>query len=624
MAPILDLIHSHDAPEHTPLGEVLIARGIVDEASILRAVERQRREGGRLGELLVMAGALKWPDLAEALGAQLGIATIDLIQQPVDASLLNAQARESYRLHGWIPWRKEGDTLIVAAKDMTPALLQEVRHWVGLSVPLAFLLTSPRDIQHTLATHYASALDAHALHDLRQRYPLWSAQRQSGDGWAFASLYGLVAVVALSPFYAPLFLSVLVFCNVLFLGAVLFKWVLVHEGRHRVAPPPHHSLPDNGLPIYSVLVPLYAEAESVPGILAALAALDYPKHRLDVKLVIESDDAETLSAAYEAHPPAYVEILRVPVSQPRTKPKACNYALQFAHGEYVTIYDAEDRPDSDQLRKAVVMFLQSPPDVVCLQARLNYYNRHESWLTRFFALEYALLFDRMIPALSARGIPIPLGGTSNHIALGRLRALGAWDPYNVTEDADLGLRLAAAGLKTMPLDSLTWEEAPLTLRPWLKQRARWVKGYLTTWMVHTRAPAQLIHHCGVSGMLGLQFLIGGASLIYLLAPVLWSISALWLVMPHWLPALPSSIAYLNLLTLMLGFISQWHMAASIRLDLGWRGMKMAVFGFPFYWFLHSVASFRALWQLIFSPFHWDKTSHGLTTVKDRQIPPSVA
>lgn len=601
------------------------AQVAVSEEALQQALDRQRREGGRLGEHLVMQGECSWPELAEALGAQLGIATVDLLTDPPDASLLEHRALESYRQYGWLPWRRNDNTLVIAALDLTPLLLDEIHHWVGHETPLAFLLTSPRDIQRTLAICFSEVMDDTARMGLRRRYPIWSAWPRKGDGWTLTGIVTLIGIILLAPLSLGLLQPVLIGANILFLGSVLFKWQLTREGRHVAWPQGAASpLPEDGLPVYTVLVPLYREASSVPGILAALDGLDYPRHKLDVKLVIEADDAETYQAALAARPPAYVELLRVPVSQPRTKPKACNYALQFARGEYITIYDAEDRPAPDQLRKAVALFMASPPEVVCLQARLNYYNRDENWLSRLFALEYALLFDRMIPALYARGIPIPLGGTSNHIALRRLRRLGAWDPFNVTEDADLGLRLAAAGLKTLPLDSLTLEEAPLHTCPWLRQRSRWIKGYLMTWIVHLRTPGRINRHYGFKGWLGLQFLIGGASLIYLISPLLWAICFGWWVLPLGLEEAPVWLRNFCWLTLSVGLLAQWHMARSIARQHGWQWMKTAVFCFPFYWLLHSLASFKALWQLVFAPFHWEKTEHGLTRVQGRQIPQESA
>lgn len=235
---------------------------------------------------------------------------------------------------------------------------------------------------------------------------------------------------------------------------------------------------DADLPTYTVLVPLYREARVVPALLAHLASLDYPASKLEVLLLVEEDDHETLAAVQAAKPPAYFTLLTLPPGQPRTKPKALNVGLLFARGEFLVVYDAEDRPEPDQLKKAVVAFRKGSEHLTCVQAALNYYNREENSLTRLFAMEYAHWFDYLLPGLFQLGLPMPLGGTSNHFRTERLRQLGGWDPFNVTEDADLGLRMAGRGLTVAVLNSTTWEEAPHHLTAWIRQRSRWIKGYM--------------------------------------------------------------------------------------------------------------------------------------------------
>jgi len=199
-----------------------------------------------------------------------------------------------------------------------------------------------------------------------------------------------------------------------------------------------------------------------------------------------------------------VRIIVVPDGQPRTKPKACNVGLRFAHGEFLVIYDAEDRPAPDQLRRAVAAFRAAPPEMVCLQARLSYWNVDENALTRFFTLEYAHWFDLMLDGLAALRLPIPLGGTSNHFRVQPLRMVGAWDPHNVTEDADLGLRVAAQGMTVSTLASTTLEEACCRPWPWIKQRTRWIKGYMQTALVHTRHPIRFVRAAGLHAAATLQ------------------------------------------------------------------------------------------------------------------------
>ena len=214
--------------------------------------------------------------------------------------------------------------------------------------------------------------------------------------------------------------------------------------------------------------------------------------------MVEEDDLETVAAAkalLDGDVP--FEIIEVPPGGPRTKPKAANYALAFARGEYLVVYDAEDRPERDQLKKAVATFRASPRQTACLQARLNFYNADHNWLTKMFALDYALWFDTLLPGLDRIGVPMPLGGTSNHFRTSVLRDIGGWDAFNVTEDADIGIRLSQLGYRVSMLDSNTFEEAPVTIGAWLKQRSRWLKGYMQTWLVHMRDPLALVRRTGL-------------------------------------------------------------------------------------------------------------------------------
>ena len=221
----------------------------------------------------------------------------------------------------------------------------------------------------------------------------------------------------------------------------------------------------------------------------------------------------------------------MPPSQPQTKPKACNFALRFARGEYLVIYDAEDRPEPDQLRKVVATFRRAPPNTACLQCRLNYFNANENWLTRMFTLDYSLWFDQVLPGLERLNMPIPLGGTSNHFRIDVLRELRAWDPFNVTEDADLGIRLTQKGYRVGVVDSTTFEEASCQAGNWIRQRSRWIKGYMQTLLVHTRRPLHLIRSTGPLGFLGFVFFIGGTVLSGLLNPIFWALYLVWLVAP---------------------------------------------------------------------------------------------
>jgi cellulose synthase/poly-beta-1,6-N-acetylglucosamine synthase-like glycosyltransferase len=276
-----------------------------------------------------------------------------------------------------------------------------------------------------------------------------------------------------------------------YLATISYKLILVltsvvWPGEVRVSREELDALEDEDMPVYTVLIPLYKEAAVAALVAESVRGLEYPEDKLEVLLLLEEDDKETQQALAAAKLPSCVRTIVVPEGRPKTKPRACDYGLEAARGEYLVIYDAEDRTEPDQLRKAVAAFRKLPEKVICLQAKLNYYNPHQNWLTKWFTLEYTTWFDLFLPGLNRLGVPIPLGGTSNHFKTTALREVGAWDPFNVAEDCDLGQRLHKAGHRAKVLDSTTWEEANSRLGNWIHQRSRWVKGYIQTHLVHTR------------------------------------------------------------------------------------------------------------------------------------------
>ncbi len=346
-------------------------------------------------------------------------------------------------------------------------------------------------------------------------------------------LSAILAGLALAPLDTLIVLNIAI--SIYYLGNFVFKGVLVSLGGGRSADIDEviaieaRALRAEDLPVFTVLVPMFREAAMLPRLADALRNLDYPLGKLDIKIVLEAGDVETIEAARALGLEGVFEIIIVPASEPQTKPKACNFALRFARGEYLVIYDAEDRPEPDQLRKVVATFRRSPPNTACLQCRLSYYNVSENWLTRMFTLDYALWFDQVLPGLERLGMPIPLGGTSNHFRIDVLRELHAWDPFNVTEDADLGIRIGQKGYRVGVVNSTTFEEASCLTRQWIRQRSRWIKGYMQTLLVHTRRPLHFLRTAGPLGFLGFVFFIGGTVLAGLLNPIFWLFYVIWLV-----------------------------------------------------------------------------------------------
>ncbi len=604
-------------PKHSnkKLGELLLDEGAITQENLDDALHQQRKYPERLGSILTSLNRLNPLRLYQTLATQQSLPFVDLTEQPPDNRLSDYQELDYYLSHRCVPWRIVNGHMVIACCEVT----HKLRHWATgfYHAQVEFVICTPRDLLSAIETLFGTQIEEDKRSRLLNATPHLSAKRTLYPRQA-KSLAGLIVLVTACVLIAPItsMITLLLLMNGFYIATIGLKYLLYRQSRkHGLYPPDITAQDTNSLPPYTILIPLYHEADNILPLLAAMRALDYPKSLLDIKLVVEADDDATIAAIKAAQPEAYFEIIRVPYSQPRTKPKACNYALTFARGDFVTIYDAEDRPAPDQLRLAVETFRRAPDDVICLQARLNYYNWDENWLTRFFALEYALLFNTMLPGLQTLGIPIPLGGTSNHINLKRLREIGEWDPYNVTEDADLGIRLSMRGYRTQVLDSLTLEESPIRLGAWLKQRSRWIKGYMQTWLVYMRDPRQLYRRLGPRGFWGFQLFIGSPCLIFLISPFLWLICLLW--MSGWVlsAAAPIWLLPLCLLVLLAGIVCH-IMLALTTLPL-WDNDKMRRYAylFPLYWFWHSIASLRALWQLIHHPHFWDKTTHGLSKLK---------
>jgi glycosyltransferase XagB len=372
------------------------------------------------------------------------------------------------------------------------------------------------------------------------------------------------------------------------------------------------SLHDGDLPIYTILLPLYRESSILDQLIAGIAALDYPQHRLDVKLILEEYDTETRDAVAAIELPPSFDVVVVRDIGPNGKPRACNHGLARAKGEFLVIYDAEDRPEADQLRKAVYAFRHVDPRVVCLQAKLNYFNRTHNVLTRWFTAEYSAWFDQLLPGLQLADVAIPLGGTSNHFVTERLLELKGWDPFNVTEDADLGLRIFVAGWKTAILDATTYEEATSRCGNWIRQRSRWVKGYMQTWLNQMRHPVRLMRMMGPKAFIMFQLFFGACTLALLLNPIYWALAALWFATHmHWIElAFPAPILYAGTAGLFVGNAACVLVAVSGA--FGRRNYDDVKWAFlaPFYWLLMSVAAYKALAQLVTKPYYWEKTEHG--------------
>ena len=374
-------------------------------------------------------------------------------------------------------------------------------------------------------------------------------------------------------------------------------------------------LNERKLPLYTVLCPLYHESKVLPEFIRNMQALDWPKDKLEILLLLEESDTETIKTARSISLPSYFRIIVVPDSHPKTKPKACNYGLAKARGEYIVVYDAEDQPDPLQLKKAYLIFSRSDSKIACLQAKLNYYNPHHNLLTRLFTAEYSLWFDVILPGLQSIQTTIPLGGTSNHFLTSVLKSLKGWDSFNVTEDADLGARLFSAGYKTAIIDSTTLEEANSDLNNWLRQRSRWLKGYMQTYLVHMRRPLTFMRQHGLHALI-FQLVIGGKISFILINPILWLMTISYFLLYPLVGSLieaiyPAPVFYMALTSLLIGnFTALYNYMLGVAKRGHWELVKH-VYLIPLYWLGISWAAMIALYQLLLKPYYWEKTRHGL-------------
>lgn len=485
-----------------------------------------------------------------------------------------------------------------------PALLEQIR------------VTTPEAMGH------ASEVLQTPAGDLESRFPELSARFRlsSAQLWALV-MVGLAFTVglALPPMVVFHFL-VIVFstiCITIGVARIISSQATSHERlSSRLADRFHDPL--IVWPRYTVLVPLYKEAKIATDLVNGLNALDYPKERLDIRFLVERDDDETREALRRLlHP--HMQVLTVPEGFPRTKPRALAHGLASAEGELITVYDAEDQPEPDQLKKAAVFFALGPDNLACLQARLAIDNHWESFLSRQYAFEYACLFDQVIPWFNQLRWPFPLGGTSNHFKKAVLDSIGGWDKYNVTEDADLGIRLARFGYRTGVLPSTTFEEAPIGWRAWLYQRARWYKGWIHTLCVHFRHPVRMVNEIGLIRLLAILTMVAGGLLMIGLHPFV----AMTFIgyFTGTLP-LPSSSGFLKDLFLgacassvVVGYLgSAWATYSSGR-RRGYRPHLIDLAVMPVYWVFTSVAFYRALWEFVTTPYSWNKTEHGVSRMR---------
>jgi glycosyltransferase XagB len=591
--------------------EIDCVRDLLPGRVIAAAEQRALSIGLGADRVLICADVVTEEGYLTALAASLGtffdpLENVSRADCPLsDDQLIQAAA------NGLLPLQ-DGEELcwIIAPRCLSARNLAKLGR-LRSQWPRSFRLTSPERLSRFASRYAQAALGQRAAGELHRSRPnLSNAPRAGSSGWtAIATIAAVAGAVFAAAPGASINAVATSCCAAIMAAGALRLLCAFHAGS---PPSPRPRIPDHELPVYSVICPLYREAKVVRRLVAAIRALDYPAEKLDVKLVVEADDDETKQAVAALNLGQPFTIIIAPPTGPRTKPKALNAALPFVYGSFTVVYDAEDVPEPDQLRRAFDAFSAGDQRVACVQASLTIDNTADGWLARMFTAGYAGQFDAFLPGLAALGLPLPLGGSSNHFRTEALRKVGGWDPYNVTEDADLGIRLHRLGFRSAAISAATYEEAPARFRSWLRQRTRWYKGWMQTWLVHMRRPGQLVRDLRPAGAIAVQLFLACNVLAALVHPLF------ALAVGHALLAGQPLATVAGLgswpifaATFLCGY------ASTIPLDLiGLKRRKLLRHGWvlaltPFYWLLLSLAAWRALFQLVHDPQRWEKTEHGL-------------
>lgn len=595
------------APRGTEgLAQALLREGLVSPHDMVAVLRLHRARGGRLADLVLARGLVSEAQLFRLLAEIWEVALFADHSPAIDPRLIDAfGAVECLALH-LLPCRLIGGGTLVATAH--PEDFHRHRPKLEAVFGPVLMVLAPRGvIEAALLTARGAKLAL--LAETRVAEPDSCRSYRAEVLRLPVAAFGLAIWVAavLWPAWAMLIAVILALvAGMAFTGLKLSA--LLGALRH---PPPPPAPIIARLPIVSVMVALYRESNIAPRLVKRLGRLDYPQELLDVLLVVEAEDHQTRAALERADLPGWMRIVVVPDGSVKTKPRALNFALDHCRGSIIGVYDAEDAPEPDQIHKVVQRFHARGPDLACLQGRLDFYNPRINWLSRCFTIEYATWFRLLLPGIERLGLAVPLGGTTLFFRRAALESLGRWDAHNVTEDADLGMRIARRGYRTELIDTTTFEEATCRPKAWVKQRSRWIKGFMMTWITHMRDPRLLWRELGPRKFLGFQLLLAGSVLHTLLAPILWTFWALPLGLPH---PVQSILPEAGIWVLIVCFFAiEIGLIAFGIVGMRRTGHKLSPLWVPtmiLYYPLATVAAYKAAWEMLVHPFYWDKTSHG--------------
>ncbi|MDB6177454.1 glycosyltransferase [Paracoccus sp. Z330] len=617
-----------------PLGQILLEDGAVDSGDLLKAIVMRQRQKARLGQILLTHGWVTPEALTRALSRQWRTSALDPVRTPGDPRLIDTIGAAFCLTHAILPWRRIGGTTWVATArpELFADIQDDLREKLG---NIRMLLCQEDQVRDAIL----STRRGHMIRAAELRVAPEESCRSRNE-----ALIGRIAVMLIGIMLAGLVLMPALLFAVL--TAIVAIGLIAQTGlklvaflstlgadrvarRNSVEPLEQHPAMREmraPLPVISVIVPLYEESDVTTKLVARLSRLSYPRELTDIVLAIETSDTITLNALHGATLPNWIRVVEVPDGPIKTKPRALNYALNFCRGQIIGIWDAEDRPDPDQLHRIARQFHFAPDDTGCVQGALDYYNPRTNWLARCFTVEYAAWFRVLLPGIARLGLVVPLGGTTCFFRRAALDDVDAWDAWNVTEDADLGVRLARRGWQTEIVQTTTDEEANCRVLPWIKQRSRWLKGFALTWGVHMRNPIGLWRDLGPRRFMGFQIQFLAMLTQYLLAPMLWSFWLLSVGLPH--PVTDTLGPLVGGYALM-ALIGLFIVSETINLVIGLYAVRGAkhrhllpwVATLHAYFPLGCVAGWKAIYEVIVKPFYWDKTAHGIYEATDSEEQP---
>lgn len=631
----LDNFLKKNNKQRIPIGEILVEKGRITRKQLEKAVKLQKKSGGRLGEVLLFLKYITQEDLYRDLAIQNNIGRVG---RKIDFKGSEELPYEiALKYNAVVINQRENSYLLAVKEILSKDGISEIESY--MDKPVEQVLATMIEIDNFWDQAYGYTRTEKSVFELYDEQPENSAIVTFSRNQQIVILIILLAIILMIVLnYKAAFFSINLFFQSIYALMTILKLFIVLKGANRDAQLRFtkgelDEIDERELPVYTILVPVYKEKEVIKSLIKHIQEFDYPQYKLDVCILLEKDDIETIEIVNSMNLPDNYRAMIVPDCEPRTKPKACNYGLIRAKGEYVVIYDAEDRPEADQLKKVYLSYKKLPDEFVCIQAKLNYFNSSQNILTKWFTQEYSMWFELLLVGIMQIKTPIPLGGTSNHFKVDFLREVGAWDPFNVTEDADLGVRLFKKGYKTAVVDSRTWEEANSRLGNWIRQRSRWIKGYMQTWLVHMRHPVELYKSLGLEGFIGYQAMVLGTPLLPIINPFFWFMLVWWYVTRDlWISSLFPGIFYYmaafqfffgNFMFTYTNTVGMYWVTRDCALNkkqpFSYGLIKYALLT-PVYWVLMSVAAYKALFQLIRNPFYWEKTDHGLTSKANDTTP----